>query len=261
MTDHARYLELLGLYALGALDPREAADVEAHLPSCAECRSELELMRGDAALLALSAVGPAPPQRARQRLLTAIANEPRRQLNRSALILGRLRPNWLSFAPIAAALLLAIFSLMLWRVDSKLQRRTERLQSDLQQTRDELRKSQEMVALLHSPDSMHLTLVKTQAPPQSQAKMFYSPKMGKLLMVANNMEPLPGNKVYQLWLLPMKGGSPMPCGTFRPDAKGNVMMEHPLEETGIEAKGFAITIEPENGSNTPTLPIEMINAG
>jgi hypothetical protein len=261
MKDHAQYAEVLALYAVGALDPGEESELQAHLRSCAECQKELAALRGDAALLALAAVGPAPPQRARQRFVAAISNEPRQQPLRPRLVLGTLRPRWLTFAPIAAALLLAIFSLMLWRLDSRLQRRLERTQAELQNTQEQLKKAQELVALLHSPDSVQMTLVRVQNPAQPQIKTFYSPKMGRLLLVAGNLEPLPEKKVYQLWLLPAKGGPPMPCGTFWPDAKGDAMMDHALSEAGIDAKGFAITVEPEGGSETPTSPIEMASAG
>lgn len=261
MKDHKEYAEMLALYAVGALDAAdECPEVEAHLRTCPECQRELAALRGDAALLALSVVGPAPPQGARQRFVAAISHEPRTRPVRQNVVMGTFRPRWLTFAPIAAALLLAIFSLMLWRVNSRLQQRLEAAQAQLQDAKDQLRKSQELVALLHSPDTMHIALVSTKTPPQPHASAFYSPKMGRLLLMASNLDPLPEKKTYELWLLP-KDGAPMPCGTFWPDAKGDAMMDHPLSEAGIEAKGFAITIEPEGGSQTPTMPIRMIGNG
>jgi anti-sigma-K factor RskA len=32
----------------------------------------------------------------------------------------------------------------------------------------------------------------------------------------------------------------------------------PRIPTGVEAKGFAVTVEPEGGSATPTMPIKML---
>ncbi|MGB2603103.1 MAG: zf-HC2 domain-containing protein, partial [Candidatus Sulfotelmatobacter sp.] len=77
MSAHEQYADDLALYALDALRGEERARVDEHLATCAACRSELEQLRGDTALLALSATGPRPPQRARQRLLDAVAREPR----------------------------------------------------------------------------------------------------------------------------------------------------------------------------------------
>lgn len=260
MSDHAQFEEMLALHAVDALDATEALQLEAHLRSCVECRSELAALRGDAALLALSSVGPKPPQRARQRFLAAIGNEPPKQQARQRIVLGTFRPRWLSFAPIAAALLLAIFSLMLWRLNDRLQRRLVQAQADLRQTQKELAEKAAMVDTWNSLDTMHVTLVSANNPPP-HVNAVYSPKMGHLWLRASNLVSLPQDEVYELWLLPKNDGPPMPCGTFWPDAKGQAAMDHALSEAGIEAKGFAVTIEPQAGSNTPTSPIQMLGTG
>ena len=77
MSVHEQFAEDLALYALGSLDGAERHALEKHLDECASCRRELELLRGDLSLLALTAAGPKPPARARQRLMSAIADEPR----------------------------------------------------------------------------------------------------------------------------------------------------------------------------------------
>ncbi|MFZ0781281.1 MAG: zf-HC2 domain-containing protein, partial [Candidatus Sulfotelmatobacter sp.] len=77
MNEHEQYAEDLALYALDALRGEERAKLDQHLATCAPCRLELEQLRGDTALLAMSAAGPRAPQRARQRLLDAVARDPR----------------------------------------------------------------------------------------------------------------------------------------------------------------------------------------
>src|SRR5215471_11543122 len=245
MKDHAQYAEMLALYALGALDAAEAAELEAHLRTCPECREELAALRGDAALLALSTVGPAPPQGARQRFVAAIANEPRKAPVRQKLVIGVLRPRWLTFVPIAVSLALAIFSLMLWRANSRLTAKNDNLQAQLAQARKDRERAEAIVKLLHDPDTIQITLVAETTPPKPHIKTFYSPKMARLMLVASNLEPLPPSKAYELWLLPANGGAPMPCGTFKPTPKGDAMMDYAMSAGGIEAKGFAITVEPE----------------
>src|SRR5260370_38453113 len=71
---HEQYAEDLALYALGALEADSCAQLELHLKDCPPPRSELAALRGDAAMLAPSVSGPAPPPRPRQRLLAAIAD-------------------------------------------------------------------------------------------------------------------------------------------------------------------------------------------
>jgi hypothetical protein len=51
LIGHAELQELLGAYALDAVDPDEAAAIERHLPDCPRCRNELADHREVAALL------------------------------------------------------------------------------------------------------------------------------------------------------------------------------------------------------------------
>jgi hypothetical protein len=265
MNAHPQFAEALALYAMGSLDdPQDLAALEAHLGTCGECRRELEALRADMALLALSATGPQPPARSRQRLLSAVAAEPRvaREDSRSYAV-GHLRPRWFTFAPVMVMLLLAVFSLLLWR-DLRNTRRVvrtdraqiEHLQAELEQKNKDLAEAKMVRDLLHAPDAWPLTLVSKHAPPQPQIKTVYSKQQGSLLLMASNLNPLPESKIYQLWLLPADGSAPMSAGWFKPDGKGNGMMFHKMT-AGIPAKGFAITIEPAGGSQTPTMPIVM----
>jgi anti-sigma-K factor RskA len=52
----------------------------------------------------------------------------------------------------------------------------------------------------------------------------------------------------------------MPAGTFEPDNKGNTLMMHAMDNSGIQAQAFAVTVEPRGGSRTPTMPIVMMPA-
>src|ERR1700693_4540855 len=79
MSAHEQFADDLALRALGALQGDERVTLERHLEECSPCRGELERLSGDMALLALSVSGPAPPRRSRERLLKAIAKEPRAQ--------------------------------------------------------------------------------------------------------------------------------------------------------------------------------------
>jgi anti-sigma-K factor RskA len=263
MNGHPQYAEALALYALGALDNRqELAELESHLGTCGECRRELEALRADTALLALSAVGPKPPDRARQRLLSAIAAEPRMPKKApQPYAVGRLRPRWFSFAPIAVMLMLAVFSILLWRDLRKSNRelrqaraQIEQIQTELAQKNIDLKEARAVRDLLHASDAWPLTLVNVKTPPQPQMKVIYSRQKGSLLLMANNAPLLPQDKIYELWLLPADGSAPMPAGWFKPDSKGHGMMFHQMT-AGINAKGFAVTVEPANGSQTPTPPI------
>jgi hypothetical protein len=270
MNGHPQYAEALALYAMGALDDRDdLAALESHLGTCGECRRELEALRADTALLAMSAVGPKPPDRVRQRLLKAIAAEPRMEPRaQKPYVVGRMRSRWLTFAPMAVMILLAVFSILLWQDlrDTKHEARERQKQlaqvtEELNRTKGELAEAKEIRDVLHAPDAWPLTLVAAKTPPQPQMKVIYSKQKGSLFLLASNTHQLPENKIYELWLLPADGSKPMPAGWFKPDSQGNGMIMHHLESAGISAKGFAVTIEDSGGSETPTMPIVMAPAG
>jgi hypothetical protein len=263
MTQHAQYEEALALYAMGSLeDQRELAELQAHLGTCGECRRELEALRADVALLALSAVGPQAPQRSRERLMRAIAAEPRYGMKpKSRVVLGRLRSRWRNFAPIAVACLLLIISGVLFKENFKLRSRNERLSAQIQ---EEIRSSghaRAVLDVLNSQNTQKMVLVAVKEKPQAQVKTMYQPEKGRVLLMASNLGPLPADKVYELWLLPASGGAPMPAGIFKPDAAGNSMMLQTMGTDKIEARGFAITIENSGGSPAPTSPIMFASAG
>jgi hypothetical protein len=269
MNGHPQFAEALSLYALGALDDaQELAALQAHLGNCGECRRELETLRADTALLALSVAGPQPPARSRERLLSAIAAEPRPEQPPRRYAVGRLRSRWFSFAPVVVMLLLAVFSLLLWR-DLRNTRfllrianaQMDQMQAEVEQQRAKLAEASAIGDLLHAPDAWHVDLVAKKTPPQPQIKTIYSRQQGSLLLTATNLAPLPADKIYELWLLPSDGSAPMPAGWFKPDNKGNGMMFHSMKTAGINAKGFAVTIEPAGGSESPTPPIVMAPAG
>jgi len=269
MNGHPQYADALALYALGALDnPRELAELETHLGTCGECRRELEALRADTALLALSAMGPKPPDRARQRLLSAIAAEPRMPKKApQPYAVGRLRSRWFSFAPVTVMLMLAVFSILLGfqvrnanREIRALQAQNDRYRIESEESNKKLAEAKAIDDLMHAPDAWPLTLVAANTRPQPQMKVIYSKQQGSILLTASNTQALPQDKVYELWLLPADGSAPMPAGWFHPDRQGHGKMFHRMT-AGINAKGFAVTIEPASGSQTPTPPIMFAPAG
>lgn len=254
MTVHEEFAEDLALYALGSLEGDAVVSLERHLEECAACRQELTRLQGDMALLALTASGPAPPQRARQRLLKAMAREPR------SLHTVFVRRRWWTLAPVFASLVLAVFAIMLWRENVRQRDRIEALRADATRNQATFEESKHLLALLTDPTAMRVTLVSAPAKPQPEGKAIYTPRNGALVFMASNLPPLPPEKSYELWLVPVAAGEkPMPAGMFKPDPHGNAMLMMPPMKPGVEAKMFAVTIEPEAGSPTPTMP--MVLAG
>jgi anti-sigma-K factor RskA len=255
MSVHEQFADDLSLYALGALQGEERLAVEKHLQDCPDCRRELAQLQGDLGLLALSAGGPKPPLRSRERLMTAIAREPRR----TPVRLVKRKTWWTALEWAAAAATVAVLTLLL-RQNTDLRQRVAALEANSTGQQKQLLQAKELIATLTSADAVHFTLVAGKTPPQPQGKAIYIRSTSTLVFLASNMPELPSQKTYELWLIPTSG-APIPAGLFRPDRHGSAALIKPPLPTGVEAKTFAITVEPGAGSTTPTSTPIMVGIG
>lgn len=254
MTAHEQFADDLALYALGSLDLPEKMALEQHLRECSACRLELQELRGDMSLLSLAAAGPKPPGRSRQRLLAAMAKEPRRRV----VIQEKRGFSWVA-GLIGAALVVLSFALAvqngaLHRDLDNLKARDARQAADVQQAK-------EILATLLDPEAQRITLVAAKNAPQPQGKAIYRRRTRSLIFLANNLPPLAPEKIYELWLIPTSG-TPIPAGLFKPDAKGSATVVNPPLPEGVEAKNFAVTLEDESGSHeAPRGAFVIVGAG
>ena len=103
MPTHQQFAEDLALYALGELDDRQSAEFREHLSECPSCSREYQQLQDDFSLLAVSVTGSTPPAKSRERLMGAVAREPR--MRQARMVPSR--PRWWSLAPVFASAVLA----------------------------------------------------------------------------------------------------------------------------------------------------------
>lgn len=246
MSIHEQFADDLALQALGSLAGDERIALEKHLEECASCRRELEALRGDLSLLSLSTAGPKPPARSKQRLMAAIAAEPRLP---QALASPVRRRSWWGVLGWAAAAAMVLLYVGVLRQNSSLQREMASLQAQLAGQQSDLQQAKEIMATLLDPQSQKVELVAVGSKPQPRGKAIYQRRSRSLIFLASSLPPLPPEKVYELWLFPANGGAPIAAGLFRPDAYGSATVVNPPLPEGVEAKTFAVTLEPESGSH------------
>ena len=257
MIAHAQSADDLALYALGLLAGSERTAVVGHMENCASCRLEVQQLRGDMSLLALSMTGAAAPRRARQRLLDAISMEPARPAEIARSHPARASGGWLAtLSWVFAATFALVAAFALWQ-NAGLKQQVAQIQTDAQKQQSELKQARDIANTLTSSDAMHVTLVAAKAAPQPQGRAIYLRDRSSLIFTASNLPPLPPQKAYELWLIPARG-APIPAGVFKPDSQGGATVVDPPLPAGVVAKTFAITVEPEQGSTTPTMPIVMM---
>ena len=255
MSIHEQFADDLALYALGSLDGAELQALETHLEGCASCRHEVELLRGDTSLMALTTAGPKPPARSRQRLMSAIAVEPRLSItvasspsSSSSSSPSRGRSWWPAMGWVAAAAMVILCVGLLNR-NSGLERNIAALRSQFADQGSKLQEANATVDTLLDPESTRIELVAAGSKPQPRGKAIYQRRNRNLIFFASNLAPLPADKVYELWLFPVNGGAPIAAGLFKPDARGSATVVNPPLPEGVEAKNFVVTLEPESGSH------------
>ncbi|HEU5340447.1 anti-sigma factor [Edaphobacter sp.] len=278
--------EDLALFAMQLLPQDEAAAVAAHVEQCAACRQNLTEVQGDLAAYAHTVDLHTPSAEARERLLKQVAREKKtipidrvpekqesehetiplasygRGLGRGEYLpeedpphrrpAGRLLP-WLGWAAAAA---LAFAAGNLYQQRDALRSIIATQSSTMNQALPGVAEARQVMEALTDPTAKRVVLnVTPTEKPTPQGRATYVASRGTLIFVADNLEPLPPAKVYELWLIPASGAAPVPAGTFQPDAKGHASVLLPTLPKGVEAKAFGVTIEAEGGATKPTLPI------
>jgi anti-sigma-K factor RskA len=225
------------LYALGLLDGVEKEEAEAHLErGCETCRENLRnAMAANAMLMSLSAEA-APPRRLKHRVMASIGVE---------------RSRWSWAAALAAVCMLVV---ALWLSVEERQRTADLADArhSLLQVQAERDKMLQALSFLNQPETRQVGFGKGEpAPPRGN--VFVNPRSG-VLMIASNLPRLASGRIFEMWIIP-KGGAPRPAGLFQSDTAGAGfhILAGPLDLSTVSA--VAVTVEPEAGSATPTMPI------
>ena len=283
---HEDYKELLVAQALNALEPGEARDLEVHLQTCAECRSQLSEWEDTAAKLAFSsleAIPLEPSGQLRGRILEAVragatvrnsqVESPLRVSTRGTTkdedghraqtsnVVPLKRPGtWSSaqtWSAIAAGvvfvgLVAALF--VLWNQNREARKELDRLFAQNRAAEQQLDQQRRLIALVTSPGSRMTELAGTKMMPDAHAMLAYD-KNGSAILMATGLPPAPAGMGYQLWFI--AGGQPMPGKTFKTDASGAGTLQDQIPAQARNAAVFAITLEPESGVQLPTGPIYL----
>lgn len=265
----------LALYAMQALSSEESAAVRRHVSECVECREQLAQITGELALVAMGVEQEALPEGARERFVERISASTagglsQRQPARTPVVpISRerkpsLSTTWIPWAAVAAMLIIcAGMGILIYFQSQQLEATFaayERQNKQIAKQNADVLRARELLELLNAPTAQRVTLTTGKTPQAPSARAVYMASRGALMLQASNMQPLPPNKAYELWVIPEKG-APIPAGLFRPDASGSgsVVMP-PMIPPGTAAKAFAITIENAAGSATPTMPIVLSGA-
>jgi anti-sigma-K factor RskA len=76
-------------------------------------------------------------------------------------------------------------------------------------------------------------------------------RRGGVVFVGTNLPALPGNRTFELWVVPTTG-APQPAGVFRPNVTGAAVDVASANVNASGAKAVAVSVEPLAGSTAPT---------
>jgi hypothetical protein len=192
---HDEVAELLGAYALDAVDADEAAVIEEHLSTCPRCAAELAQHREVAALLANAGsdasaelwdriaarlVPPGDPPPAATVLDAALAGALPRQLSRR-----HRRARWSATGAVGAvaAAVIALLALQVGHLDNQI---------------DQHGVSAAAQAAMRNPQAHTVVLASMSRPGVTAADIVVLPS-GAGYVVDSHLRPLPADETYQLW--------------------------------------------------------------
>jgi anti-sigma-K factor RskA len=245
MARHAATRDLLGAFALGAVDAEEAATVRAHLATCAECQAEIAGLWAAVDSLPGMVEPMDPPPALRDRIAAAVLAEPPSASPAPAAASAPAAPPpvptiapmesisepirkpasfWFRATPWAAAaaiLLVLSAGLLVWN----LQLRTQ---------------------ITDAPVAETIALAPTDAAPEASGEVTYLADEDLFIVDVRDLPPLESGQVYEVWLIGEDG--PEPAGVFdQPTDQHAIVADRGQYET------LAITVEPGPlGTEAPT---------
>ena len=247
MARHAATRDLLGAFALGAIDAEEAAAVREHLATCAECQAEIAGLWAAVDSLPGMVEPMDPPPALRDRIAAAIMAEPAASppapaapapatpTATPAIAPAPFAPEpirkpasfWFRATPWAAAaaiLLVLSAGLLVWNL-----------------------RLQEQVRQAATPVAETIALAPTDAAPEASGEVTYHADENLFIVDVRDLPPLEADQVYEVWLIG-EDGVPAPAGVFdQPTDQHAIIADRGQYET------LAITVEPGPlGTEAPT---------
>ena len=113
---------------------------------------------------------------------------------------------------------------------------------------------EEIISTVSKPETRILHLAGKDPAPSSSGAIFWDAQLNKCL-IFGYMPPTPSGKTYQLWY--MTTSAMIPSGFLKPGPNGRIYgwFSIPPEITNMT---MVITLEPESGSKSPSLPYYAI---
>jgi anti-sigma-K factor RskA len=235
--EHLPFLENIPAYALGALDAKDAAVLEAHLQTCASCREELVAYRTTSDNLLLSLPPREPSAALRRKIQKRLPGAHAYEAS------ARPRLGW-SFSRLAMGL--AIVLLFVLNVFSLAQVRA--LRSQQAQLLDQIQNGQMALVMLSYPHTQSFPIQANKV----TGSLLLDREYNNAVLILRGLPAIPENQTYQVWLIDPNGDRTS-AGLVRPQTD-IPFLSQPLSapQDLVNFVGVGMTVEPAGGSDHPT---------
>ncbi|MDY7395270.1 anti-sigma factor [Aureibaculum sp. 2210JD6-5] len=245
---------ILELYVAGVLSEQENREVFAMVQKHPEVAKEVAEI--EAAILKLTeATAPVSTstfQKIKNNLGLSNTNETK------VIPLKQKSTNWLSYTGWAAAILLT--GGLIWTMvqNNELNTQLKSAELEKQQLEDQIFKANSSLAetkklntILRDKDILAVPLGGQTVSPNSYAKVYWDKDDNQVYVDVQGLPTPPAGKVYQVWSLKLDPLTPTSIGIldqFNEDENKVFALGN-----NNDSEAFGITLEPEGGSETPTL--------
>lgn len=242
---------ILELYVYGALDEKESREVSEALREYPEIRKEVEEIETALQSLA-SGVAPYNPEELLASIKSKLSD------NGIKTLPARSSTPWISYIGWAASILLLVGLFFMIKKNNDLreqlnaeQVKTAKMEQQIADVREDAEKAQSLLAAIRSKEIKRVPLQGQQAAPEAYATVYWNKEENKAYIDAKDLPEPPRGKVYQVWSLKLSPLTPTSIGLLDNfDSDENKIF---TLENANQSEAFGITLEPEGGSDAPTM--------
>jgi len=168
------------------------------------------------------------------------------------------KTNWLSYLSLAAALLLTVG--LFWSINknndlknkiSDAEVENSYLNIQVENAKKELVATENILKAIRGKDVIAVPLGGQGEFASTYAKVYWNKKENQIYLDAQGLPDAPEGKVYQVWSLTLDPLTPTSLGTIDDFNADDTKIFNIINAN--ESQAFGITLEPEGGSNTPTM--------
>ena len=249
--------EQASLFAAGAMTESERKEYARHLEEdqCAVCLSDVNELQSAVSMLAFSTASRSPSPSVQQRLREQVSVASGRPIRSHSL----LRRFWVDLIASSAAIAAIVVAFAVTRANTELRGLIDVLNSRVAQLEVQLSQNRTYIATLTSPEVRVVNLAGQGLNVRARGRIFWDQSKKKWFFYVRDLPPLPADKSYQLWFVPVSG-NPVSAVVFNTATDGSAEKEIDVPEAVVALKAAAVTTEPAGGLPQPSGPFALLGA-